>query len=148
VSTVLLRPWSPLSYAITGEIGGLFSLDRNDQIFYATMLAVALPFLVVGVVLTDCRLRDAGFPIWLVAFFFVPMPINLVFFIALSLAPSLSSAVHEGLGDIIDMPGAVNSKSMDPRPRVARKRAAVAILTDRTRAALRKVIAQAQHSTL
>ena len=59
-SRVFLRPWSPLSYAIAGEIGGLFSLDRNYQVFYATMLAVALPFLMVGVVLTDRRLRDCG----------------------------------------------------------------------------------------
>ena len=44
--------------------------DRDDQIFYATMLALALPFLVVGVVLTVRRLRDAGWPLWLVLFFF------------------------------------------------------------------------------
>jgi len=127
-SMVFGRPWSPLSYAITGEIGGLFSLDRNDQIFYATMLALALPFLVVGVVLTVRRLRDAGWPIWLVAFFFVPMPINLVFFIVLCLVPSRANAVHGGLGDIIDGPDAVNSKSMHTRPRIAYKRAAAAIL--------------------
>src|SRR5262249_2144796 len=72
------RPWSPLSYVLAGEIGGLFSLDRDDQIFYATMLAVAAPFVVIGVVLTARRLRDAGWPLWLVALFFVPMPINLV----------------------------------------------------------------------
>ena len=79
------RPWSPLSYAVTGEIGGLFSLNRADQIFYATMLALALPFLVVGVVLTVRRLRDAGWPLWLLLFFFAPMPINIVFFIVLCL---------------------------------------------------------------
>jgi hypothetical protein len=27
------RTWSPLSYAVTGEIGGLFSLRRDDQVF-------------------------------------------------------------------------------------------------------------------
>ena len=91
-SRVFGRPWSPLSYAITGEIGGLFSLDRDDQVFYATMLALALPFLVVGVVLTVRRLRDAGWPLWLVVFFFAPMPINIVFFIVLCLVPSRASA--------------------------------------------------------
>ena len=66
------RPWSPMSYAIPGEIGGLFSLDRDDQSFYGAMLALAFPFIVVGVVLTVRRLRDAGWPLWLVAFFFAP----------------------------------------------------------------------------
>ena len=79
------KPWSPLMYAITGEIGGLFSLDRDDQIFYAAMLTVALPFIVIGVSLTVRRLRDAGWPLWLVALFFLPIPINLVFFVVLSL---------------------------------------------------------------
>jgi uncharacterized membrane protein YhaH (DUF805 family) len=127
-SMVFARPWSPLSYAITGEIGGLFSIDRSDQIFYATMLALALPFLVAGVVLTVRRLRDAGWPIWLAAFFFAPMPINLVFFVVLSLVPSRASAGHGWLGDIIDMPEAVNLRSMGSRPRVSYTRAAGAIL--------------------
>jgi uncharacterized membrane protein YhaH (DUF805 family) len=122
------RPWSPLSYAITGEIGGLFSLDSNDQIFYAAMLALALPFIVVGVALTVQRLRDAGWPLWLVAFFFVPLPINLVFFIVLCLVAGRSSAVHGGLSDIIDFPEAVSSNSQDTQPRVAYARAAAAIL--------------------
>ena len=71
---VFLKPWSPLSYAVTGEIGGLLSLDRADQFFYATMLAVALPFIVIGVALTVGRLRDAGWPIWLVALFLRRFP--------------------------------------------------------------------------
>ena len=82
------RPWSPLSYAVTGEIGGLFSLNRDDQIFYATMLALALPFLVVGVVLTVRRLRDAGWPLWLVLFFFAHADQHRLFHRAVSYAES------------------------------------------------------------
>jgi len=127
-SMVFGKPWSPLSYAITGEIGSLFSLDRDALVFYATMFALALPFLVVGVVLTACRLRNAGWPLWLVVFFFAPMPINLVFFIVLCLVPSRASVVHGAVDDIIDMPGALNSKSMGTRPRIAYRRAVAAIL--------------------
>jgi hypothetical protein len=122
------RPWSPLTYAITGEIGGLFSLESADQVFYATMLAVALPFLAVGVVLTVRRLRDAGWPLWLAAFFFVPLPINLLFFIVLSLVPSKPATIQHPLGDVIDTPGDLQLKSPAPNRNAAFMRALGAIL--------------------
>jgi uncharacterized membrane protein YhaH (DUF805 family) len=98
------QPWSPLRYAITGEIGGLFSLDDGDQFFYATMLGVALPFIVVGVILTVQRLRDAGWPVWLAACFFAPIPINIVFFLVLSIIPTRSPAIYGSVGDVGDVP--------------------------------------------
>jgi hypothetical protein len=125
---VFHRPWTPLNYALTGEIGGLFSLDRNDQVFYMTMLAVALPFIAIGVVLTVGRLRDAGWPIWLVALFFAPIPINLVFYIVLSLVPSRAATIRGGLGDEIDMPYAASAKSPGGGPSFASTRALAAIL--------------------
>jgi uncharacterized membrane protein YhaH (DUF805 family) len=125
---VLGRTWSPLSYAVTGEIGGLFSLRRDDQVFYATMLAVALPFLLVGLVLTVRRLRDAGWPLWLVLFFFAPMPINLVFFLVLCLTPSREEATNGTLGDVIDGPWAAKSGSKASRRRFSYPRAILAIL--------------------
>jgi uncharacterized membrane protein YhaH (DUF805 family) len=101
---VFNRPWSPISYALTGEIGGLFSLDRNDQEFYATMLLVAFPFVVVGVILTVRRLRDAGWPLWLAALFFAPIPMNIVFFLVLCLVSSRTLAEYGTLDDPIDGP--------------------------------------------
>ena len=84
---VFKREWSPLNYALTGEVGGLFSLDNVDAYFYAIMLAIALPFLVIGLSLTVQRLRDVGWPAWIVVLFFAPLPINVVFFLILSVTP-------------------------------------------------------------
>jgi Na+(H+)/acetate symporter ActP len=51
------------------------------------MLALALPFIWVGVVLTLRRLRAVRLPLWLIAVFFLPV-INLAFFAVLSVLPS------------------------------------------------------------
>jgi hypothetical protein len=59
---------------------------------------------VVGLVLTVRRLRDAGWPLWLAACFFAPMPINVVFFVLLSVVPTRSPAVHRTLEDVGDVP--------------------------------------------
>src|ERR1700733_4536387 len=83
------RPWTPMSYALTGEIEGLFSLDQAEQSFYSIMLAVALPFLAIGLLLTVRRLRDVGWPLWIVCVFFLPLPINLIFLLILSVVPGL-----------------------------------------------------------
>jgi hypothetical protein len=48
---------------------------------------VALPFVWIGTVLTLRRLRDAGWPLWLVILFFLPF-LNLIFFIILAIVPS------------------------------------------------------------
>ncbi len=118
------RPWSPWSYALTGEIGGLLSLDQDDRVFYATMLALALPFVVIGVVLTIRRLRDAGWPLWLVALFFAPIPINIVFFLILSIMPSRSRAISGAVDDVNDVPEATKTVSQD----LSYRRALAAIL--------------------
>ena len=70
-------------------------LPRGDQVFFGTLLAMALPFIWVGVVLTLRRLRDAGLPLWLVAVFFLPV-INLVFFAVLTVVPSRIPEGPEG----------------------------------------------------
>ena len=63
-----------------------------------------MPFVVVGLVLTVRRLRDAGWPLWLVVLFFAPMPINLIFFVVLSMIPTRKRPLYEPLGDVIDGP--------------------------------------------
>ena len=125
---LFLREWTPFNYAITGEVGGLFSLDGEEQRFYATMLAVATPFIVVGVVLTVRRLRDAGWPFWLAAIFFAPLPINIVFFVVLCLVPSRSLADYGTVGDILNLPGTTKSGVRERQRGIEYKRAIMSIL--------------------
>jgi hypothetical protein len=61
-------------------------------------LAIALPFIWIGVVLTLRRLRDIGWPLWLVALFFVPF-LNLLFFLVLSFAPSQKADTATSTGN-------------------------------------------------
>ena len=80
------RPWSPLNYLVPHEAYGLPFLPAPDRVFYGTMLAVALPFVWIGIVLTLRRLNDAGLPRWLAVLFFIPVA-NLLFFVALGVVP-------------------------------------------------------------
>jgi len=121
---VLGRPWSPRAYAFSEVVGGLFALGRGDQVFYLTMLALALPFLSVGLALTVRRLRDAGWPLWVAAFFFAPMPINILFFLVLGLTPGRARPIHGTLADTSDVPGAAKAPPTGP----AYGRAAAALL--------------------
>jgi uncharacterized membrane protein YhaH (DUF805 family) len=81
------RAWTPWSYLLfpsriqtvpmTASAGG-----GIDAVFAVTMLAIAVPFIWLGVTLTVQRLRDAGQPLWLVVLFFVPI-VNTLFFLLL-----------------------------------------------------------------
>jgi hypothetical protein len=64
--------------------------------FVGVMLGSALPFIIAGVVLTIRRLRDADWPRWFVAFFFIPV-LNLVLFASLAAIPGRSVAVDPGV---------------------------------------------------
>lgn len=90
-SVVFKKPWGLFNYLLPGGTVSLLDLSRSNQIFFAGMVAVALPFIWMGVALTLRRLRDAGLPLPLVAVFFVPV-VNLVFFVALSLIPTRPAA--------------------------------------------------------
>jgi len=81
----LFNYWEPLQNA--GRVTGLHG---DEAKFLATLVATALPFIWVGVVLTLKRLRSAGAPTAFVILFFVPF-FNLLFFLILSLLPEQES---------------------------------------------------------
>ncbi|HJQ69049.1 MAG TPA: DUF805 domain-containing protein [Blastocatellia bacterium] len=81
------RSWGILNYLNPSERYGVDDIPRDQAAFYATLLAMALPFIWVGVAMTLRRLRSADLPLWLVILFFVPV-VNIFLFILLSLMPS------------------------------------------------------------
>src|SRR4026209_1303647 len=82
------RPWGIFNYWIPpAKAVRITSLPREDAAFRASMFALSLPFIWVGVVLTLRRLRAVRLPLWLIAVFFLPV-INLAFFSVLSVLPS------------------------------------------------------------
>jgi len=103
-SAVFGQPWGLFNYWIPADTVELTSVPVDRLRFYATLVAVALPFIWVGVALTIRRLRDIGWPLWLTFLFFVPF-INLLFFAVLSSVPSRLSGEKEwrflGLGTTV-----------------------------------------------
>src|SRR5262249_11285979 len=83
--------WVPL-----GKAAQLDRLSNTEAKFLATLLLASVPFIWVGVAMTLKRLRDAGQPVWLVVFFFVPF-INLLFFLLLCALPPQERS-HESEG--------------------------------------------------
>jgi uncharacterized membrane protein YhaH (DUF805 family) len=79
--------WSLFNYWLVSEATEIDDTPPGHLRFYATLVALAIPFIWVGVVLTLRRLRDIGWPLWLVAAFFLPF-VNLLFFLLLSTVPS------------------------------------------------------------
>lgn len=84
-AVVFNRPWSLFNYMVPGE-AVVTDIPNEKVTFYATLLALAIPFIYTGVVLTLRRLRSAGLPVVLVVLFFLPL-INLFFFILLAVLP-------------------------------------------------------------
>ncbi|HXL21934.1 MAG TPA: DUF805 domain-containing protein [Candidatus Dormibacteraeota bacterium] len=84
---VFHRAWMPWSYwlfPMRSQMAAMAprAVGDSDAVFAVTMLAIAIPFIWLGVTLTVQRLRDAGQPLWLVVLFFVPI-INTLFFLLL-----------------------------------------------------------------
>ena len=81
------RPWGLFNYWVpVRDVARITDLHGSEAGFLATMVALSLPFIWVGVVLTMKRLRSAGLSTQLVALFFVPF-LNLLFFLVLCLVP-------------------------------------------------------------
>ncbi len=94
-SAVFHRPWGIFNYWIpAGQALRITSLSRRDAEFFATLVALALPFIWIGVVLTVQRLRSIGLPVWLAVVFFLPV-INLLFFLVLSILPAQQKSVPQ-----------------------------------------------------
>ncbi|HLG42973.1 MAG TPA: DUF805 domain-containing protein [Planctomycetota bacterium] len=87
VQALVGKPWSPLNYWVPGDVFGVLSDDPDHRQAFWPMVALALPFIYVGVTLTLRRLRDAYLPEWLVMLFFVPV-VNLILFVILGVLPS------------------------------------------------------------
>lgn len=81
------RPWDLFNYWIpVRDVARITLLGGPEARFLATMVALALPFIWIGIVLTVKRLRSAGLPPQLVFLFFIPF-LNLLFFLVLCLVP-------------------------------------------------------------
>jgi hypothetical protein len=85
---VFHRPWGVFNYWVPiDQVGRISNLRGHDAKFLETLLALSLPFVWLGVVMTLKRLRSAALPVSLVALFFVPF-VNLLFFLLLCLIPA------------------------------------------------------------
>jgi hypothetical protein len=91
------RQWSLFYYLSPSDAARITSLPREDIRFYSTLLAIAIPFIYVGTLMTTKRLRSARLPGWLVALFFVPV-VNLIFFGVLCAIPSVPESESRPYG--------------------------------------------------
>jgi hypothetical protein len=86
------RVWSPAIYLTPlGHGARPDALGAADHNYLVTLVALALPFVVLGTWLTLRRLRSAGVSPWLVLLFFVPL-LNLAFFTLLCILPPRAAA--------------------------------------------------------
>ena len=95
LTQVFHRQWSILLYWRPFGVIQEFPLFGVENYKYAaTMLALSLPFLWLGLAMTVKRLRDSGQPLWVVCLFFVPF-LNLLFFAVLCALPSVQELPRE-----------------------------------------------------
>jgi hypothetical protein len=89
------RPWGLFNYWVpVRDVARITQLRDGEAVFLGTLVAMALPFIWVGVVLTLKRLRSAGLSSQMVGLFFIPF-LNLLFFLVLCLVPERNSSAPE-----------------------------------------------------
>ncbi|MBK8591837.1 MAG: DUF805 domain-containing protein [Sandaracinaceae bacterium] len=115
VSAAFGQTWSPLY--VSPMDAPLFHPGENLR-YYAALWATAIPFLAIGIWLSERRLRDAGAPAWMVVLFIVPFA-NLLFFLALSVLPSAAPPAATANQDDIptEAPGSPPACGAPPRSR-------------------------------
>jgi hypothetical protein len=92
------RPWGLFNYWVpVRDVARITEVRGSEAVFLGTMVALSLPFIWIGVVLTMKRLRSTGLPSQLVALFFVPL-LNLVFFLMLCLLPDRDTLADQKAG--------------------------------------------------
>lgn len=93
------RPWTLFNYwEPVRDVTRVTDLRDGEAVFLGTMVALALPFIWIGVALTLKRLRSAGFSPRLAVLFFVPF-LNLLFFLLLCLVPERDVSLTPTKGD-------------------------------------------------
>lgn len=86
VSTRFQQPWNPLMY-VSLRLSPLSRMAELPRNYVTALFAVAVPFIVAGVLLSARRLRDMGVhPFWS-GLFFLPL-LHFAFFAVLAAAPS------------------------------------------------------------
>jgi hypothetical protein len=97
-SGVFHRRWDLFNYWVpVRDVARITALPKEEIRLLAGLVALSLPFIWVGVVLTLKRLRSAALPLWMVLIFFFPF-VNLLFFLALCIVPERSlEAISESL---------------------------------------------------
>jgi hypothetical protein len=83
---VFSRDWSPFNYLQPLRYYEAWSVPTQDAAFLLSLLALSIPFMVVGVLATLGRLRSAGLSPVMALIFFAP-GLNLLFFLTLAAVP-------------------------------------------------------------
>lgn len=79
--------WMPWSYLTGTAAAGKNPPDLTDLALGLAVVSLSVPFIFWGLAMTWRRLRDAGWPLWLVVLFFLPF-LNVLFFLLLALEPA------------------------------------------------------------
>lgn len=117
------EPWSPWNYLVWPFDRAMQSLLNGTSFeFPVTMLAIAVPFAVVGLAMTAWRLRDAGLPVAIALGFLVPLA-NLAIILLACAAPSRRA------GSVTTPTFGGRTTPPPPRPGEERRRASPWILS-------------------